>query len=312
MTHGTNDVVPDDWDEETTAATELEDIREKLASVGIARTRPVLTVLTGGASGTQLKVSKGIAVIGRAANVELRVEDDGISRNHARIRADTNRAWVEDLGSRNGTLVNGKKITATTELRDGDKIQVGRSTVIRFGFQDDLDESFHENLMSSALRDGLTKLFNKRYFLERLDSELKFAQRHGTALSLLMLDLDHFKKINDTMGHLAGDRVLTTVATVLHKAVRNEDVVARFGGEEFAIILRAIEIDSAQRMAERVRKLVESTSIPLDGGKTIKASVSIGIASYPATPCHTPEELVEVADQALYRAKHAGRNRVSR
>jgi two-component system, cell cycle response regulator len=304
--------VSDEWDEETTAATDLEEIREKLSSVGVARTKPVLTVLTGSASGKQFKVSKGTAVIGRAPTVELRVEDDGISRSHARIRAETGRAWVEDMRSRNGTFVNGVKISIATELHDGDKIQVGRSTIIRFGFQDDLDESFHESLMSSALRDGLTKLFNKRYFLERLDSELKFAQRHATSLSLLMLDLDHFKKINDTMGHLAGDTVLATIANVLHKAVRNEDVVARFGGEEFAIILRAIEIDSAQLMAERVRKLVEATRIQLEGGKDMRCTASIGLAAYPATPCNTLEQLVEAADKALYRAKHAGRNRVSR
>ena len=302
--------MPDEWDEETTSATEIEEIREKLSS-STHRNKPVLTVLTGSASGQQFKVFKGAAVIGRAPNAEVRLEDDGISRTHARIRAETNRAWVEDMGSRNGTFLNGAKITATAELKEGDKIQVGRGTVIRFGFQDDLDESFHEHLMSSALRDGLTRLFNKRYFLERLDSELKFAQRHETALSLLMLDLDHFKKINDTLGHLAGDTVLSTIAGVLHKAVRNEDVVARFGGEEFAIILRAIAVDHAQLTAERLRKLVETTYIPLEG-KDLKATVSIGLATFPSTPCKTPEELVEAADKALYRAKHAGRNRVSR
>jgi diguanylate cyclase (GGDEF)-like protein len=303
--------VPDEWEEETATATEEEDFSPKLSSVGAARTKPVLTVLTGGASGKQFKVSKGTAVIGRGPTVELRVEDDGISRSHARIRAETGRAWVEDMGSRNGTFVNGNKVTNPIELRDGDKIQVGRSTVIRFGFQDDLDESFHENLMSSALRDGLTRLFNKRYFLERLDSELKFAQRHGVALSLLLLDLDHFKKINDTMGHLAGDIVLTTIGSVLLKAVRNEDVVARFGGEEFAIILRAIEVEGAHLMAERLRKLVEQTAVP-HNGQHLRATISIGLASYPSTPCKTLEELVEAADKALYRAKNSGRNRVSR
>lgn len=303
--------MPDEWDEETTTAAEPSELQDKLASVGAARTKPVLTVLTGGASGKQFKVVKGTAVIGRAPNAELRLEDDGISRTHARIRAETNKAWVEDMKSRNGTFVNGVKITATTELRDGDKIQVGRGTVLRFGFQDDLDESFHDYLMSSALRDGLTKLFNKRYFLERLDSELKFAQRHKTTLSLLMLDLDHFKKINDTKGHLAGDVVLETIAGVLAKAVRNEDVVARFGGEEFAIILRAIEIDSAQLMAERLRKLVESTQMP-SPAESVRATVSIGLAGFPSTPARSLEELVEAADKALYRAKHAGRNRVSR
>jgi diguanylate cyclase (GGDEF)-like protein len=299
------------WEDETVTATETDELHEKLSSVGSARTKPVLTVLTGSATGTQFKVNKGTAMIGRGPQVELRVEDDGISRAHARIRAETGRAWVEDMGSRNGTFVNGAKIAAAVELHDGDKIQVGRGTVIRFGFQDDLDESFHESLLSSALRDGLTKLFNKRYFLERLDSELKFAQRHQTSLSLLMLDLDHFKKINDTMGHLAGDKVLATISGVLAKAVRNEDVVARFGGEEFAIILRAIEIDSAQLMAERVRKLVEATVISFDN-KELRATVSIGIATYPLTQCRILEELIGAADEALYRAKHDGRNRVSR
>src|SRR5205085_10444895 len=142
--------------------------------------------------------------------------------------------WVEDLQSRNGTFVNGTRITVVVELKDGDKIQLGRASVLRFGFHDDLDESFHENLLSSALRDGLTKLFNKRYLMDRLDSELKFALRHQTTLSLLLLDLDHFKKINDTRGHLAGDMVLANVAGNLAKAVRNEDVVARYGGEEMA------------------------------------------------------------------------------
>jgi len=307
----THRAVPDDWDEEATSNTELDEIREKLSGVGAGAVKPCLTVLTGGMSGHLFKVTKGDAVIGRAAQAELRVEDDGISRAHARIRAETNRAWVEDLGSRNGTFVNGARISEPTELRNGDKIQVGRGTVLRFGFQDDLDESFHENLLSSALRDGLTKLYNKRYFLERIDSELKFAQRHGTELSLLMLDLDFFKKVNDTMGHLAGDTVLASVAAVLARAVRNEDVVARFGGEELAIVLRAINIDNATQTAERLRKLVEATVIPFDG-KALRATVSVGVANFPTLQVKKPEELLEAADKALYRAKGAGRNRTSR
>ena len=301
----------DDWDEEATSSTDVEEIRDKLSTASSARTRPVLTILTGSAAGYLHKVSKGAAVIGRATNAEVRVDDDGISRTHARLRAETDRAWVEDMGSRNGTFVNGVKISAATELREGDKIQVGRGTVIRFGFQDDLDESFHENLLSSALRDSLTKLFNKRYFLDRLDAELKFAQRHRTAVSLLLLDLDHFKKVNDTLGHLAGDAVLAAVAGALSKAVRNEDVVARYGGEEIAIILRAIGFDAAFTTADRLRKLVESTAIPFDG-QDLRVTVSIGVSEYPSNPAKQIDELIEAADKALYRAKNAGRNRVSR
>jgi two-component system, cell cycle response regulator len=297
--------VTDEWDEDT-GATDVEEL-QKTSS----QRRACLTCLTGTMSGQLFRVTKGHLTIGRSPHVELRLDDDGISRNHARIRSETNRAWIEDMESRNGTFVNGERITASVELRDGDKVQVGRGTVLRFGFQDALDESFHENLLSSALRDGLTKLFNKRYLMDRLDSELKFALRHETSLSLLLLDIDHFKKVNDTHGHLAGDAVLANLAQVLGRAVRNEDVVARFGGEEFAIILRAIGIEPAMHMAERLRKLVEQTSAP-SGSGPLKATVSIGVAGLPSTVVKTPDELVEAADRALYAAKREGRNCVRR
>jgi len=293
--------VTDEWDEDT-GATDIEELHRSGA-----QRRACLTCLTGAASGQLFKVTKGHLTIGRSPHVELRLDDDGISRNHARIRSETNRAWIEDMESRNGTFVNGERITGSVELRDGDKVQVGRGTVLRFGFQDALDESFHENLLSSALRDGLTKLFNKRYLMDRLDSELKFALRHETSLSLLLLDIDHFKKVNDTHGHLAGDAVLANLAQVLGRAVRNEDVVARFGGEEFAIILRAIGIDPAVQMAERLRRLVE-TSVAQCGAGGLKATVSIGVAGLPSSAVKTPDQLVEAADRALYQAKAAGRN----
>jgi len=294
----------DEWDEDTTAA-ELEEIQAKLAS---PRNRATLTVLTGSASGRMYKLHPSMT-IGRAPVCEIRLEDDGLSRTHARFRCEGNEASVEDLQSRNGTFVNGERIRTITKILDGDKIQIGRTTVLRFSFADDLDESFHENMMSSALRDSLTKLFNKRYLMDRLDSELKFAQRHETSLSLLMIDIDHFKKVNDTHGHLAGDAVLENMASVLLKAVRNEDVVARFGGEEFAIVLRAIGLEPATGMADRLRRLVENTVVE-SGGKQLKATVSIGVAGFPATQAKTVADLIDAADKALYRAKHAGRNRV--
>ena len=300
----------EDWDSDTTATDVPSFSNESLKTLG-SRTRACLTVITGAAAGQMFKVSRGETVIGRSADVAIRVVDDGVSRNHARIRHDANGSFVDDLGSRNGTFVNGERISASTPLREGDKIQVGRTTVLRFAYHDELDESFHENLVSSALRDPLTRLFNKRYLLERLDSELKFARRHNTPVALLMLDLDHFKQVNDTHGHLAGDAVLTNLASTLAKAVRNEDVIARFGGEELAVILRAIPIDQAMLLAERLRKLVEQTPTQ-HGGRELKATVSIGVAGYPTTKAETVEQLMEAADRALYRAKHDGRNRVAR
>jgi len=301
--------VVDDWDEDTTSTSvdvnEMKDRHER-------NKRACLTVLTGSMSGSLYKLPYGNTLVGRAQNCELRLLDDGVSRQHARVRiGDSGTPYIEDMQSRNGTYVNGAKLEKPHALQDGDKIQVGRTTVVRFSYNDELDESFHENLMSSALRDPLTKLFNKRYFLDRLDSELKFAKRHDTAVSLLMLDLDHFKAVNDTHGHLAGDAILINLANVLQRAVRNEDVVARFGGEEIGIILRAIPLEPAVQLADRLRDLVEQT-VTKHRGIEIKATASIGAAGYPTTTCETIEALIEAADKALYKAKEHGRNRVAR
>jgi diguanylate cyclase (GGDEF)-like protein len=295
----------DDWDEETTAA-------ESGRIAAVDGQRPCLTILTGSSVGQTFHVTKGNALIGRAQEAHLRILDDGVSRNHARLKFDTGgNLYLCDLDSRNGTYVNGKKIIEPTQLQAGDKVQIGRTTVLRFEYQDALDQSFHENLLSSALRDGLTRLFNKRYFLDRLDAELKFARRHNTVVSLLMLDLDHFKQVNDDHGHLAGDAVLEHLAQLLVRAVRNEDVVARFGGEELAVILRAIPIEPATQLAERLRRVVEHNPTTY-ADKQLTATVSIGVAGYPSTNAESVDALVDAADQALYRAKNGGRNRVSR
>lgn len=300
-----NTVNNDNWDDETTDHAQI----QSLAARTPHNRRACLTVLTGSRSGHMVVVKDGGFSIGRAPNAELRVEDDGISRHHAVITSEAGRAWIEDLGSRNGTFVNGDRIETKVELSEGDKVQVGRGTVLRFGFQDALDESFHASLLSSALRDGLTRLFNKRYLMDRLDSELKFAQRHSTSLSLLLFDIDHFKTINDTYGHLAGDAVLIKVAEVVLGAVRNEDVVARFGGDELAVVLRSTSIESAAYTAERLRRLVEAARPTFEAAQ-LKTTVSIGVASYPETQAPTPVKLIDAADKALYRAKRAGRNRV--
>ena len=296
------------WDEDTTA-TNIPEMTE--APKVEHHRRACITALSGTSTGQVFKLARAANVIGRAPDAQIRILDDGVSRQHAIIRAEGDTVAIEDLTSRNGTFLNGQRVTAAVPLKEGDKIQIGRTTVLRFAYHDELDESFHENLLSSALRDPLTKLFNKRYLMDRLDSELKFAKRHETAVSVLMLDIDHFKKVNDNHGHLAGDAVLAHLANVLTRAVRNEDVVARFGGEELVIILRAISIDLAIALGERLRKLVEHTAIEHQS-RTLKVTMSVGAAGYPSTRADTVEQLIDAADQALYRAKHAGRNRVAR
>jgi diguanylate cyclase (GGDEF)-like protein len=302
--------VGDDWDEDTATATDVADLRTQLAR---GAGRPCLTVITGASSGQVFKLpaaaSSGTATLGRGPTAHIRLEDDGVSRAHATFRIDGSTVWIEDCGSRNGTFVNGTRLDQPVALADGDKVQIGRTTVLRFEFLDELDETFHEKLLASALRDPLTGLFNKRYFLDRLDRELRFARRHNTPLSLLMVDLDHFKAVNDTHGHLAGDAVLANLAATLTRALRNEDVVARFGGEEIAIILRSIPLEPAIMLADRLRKLVEQTATPY-AGLELRATASIGAAGIPAMTVETVEALIDAADRALYKAKGQGRNRV--
>jgi len=300
-----------DWEEET--QTEPGDVEDGRVKEPLRRTNAYLIVITGSGVGTMYRVPPREAIIGRSQRAEIKLLDDGVSRSHARLRPDGNELVLEDLGSRNGTFINGKRLERPQPLADGDKVQIGRTSVLRFSYHDSLDESFHEQMLQSALRDSSTKLFNKRYFLDRLDGELKFARRHNSALSVLMVDIDHFKHVNDRHGHVAGDAVLANVAQAITRSVRNEDVVARFGGEEIGIILRAIELDPAMLLAERLRRLIAGIATRPDDHKgPIRVTVSIGAAGFPAQPFETVNDLLNAADQAMYRAKHAGRNRVAR
>jgi two-component system, cell cycle response regulator len=297
-----------EWDDETSVTMQAD---LALPTRSERRDRAYLIVLAGNSVGQMFKIPGGQAVIGRGRTAEVRLFDEGVSREHARIRAEGNRLLVEDLGSRNGTFCNGKKVDVPVPLADGDKIQVGRTTILKFTYHDALDESFHEQMYESALRDALTKAYNKRYFADRLDGEFRFARRHETSVALLMLDIDHFKKINDTYGHPAGDTVLIAVADVLTRSVRNEDVVARYGGEEFAVISRAINLEGARVLAERLRRMVEALQVDVGAAVPLRVTCSIGAAAFPESPnVQNGVELVEVADSALYRAKNSGRNRV--
>jgi two-component system cell cycle response regulator len=298
-----------EWDDETNV-TEQGDVSIK-ATPEVGRDRAYLIVLVGNSVGAMYKLPGGEASIGRSRRAEIRLTDDGVSRFHAAIRHDGPHLVIEDRGSRNGTFVNGKKVDGRVALADGDKIQIGRTTILKFTYHDALDESFHEQMYESALRDGLTKLFNKRYFQDRLDGEIRFATRHGTSLALIMIDVDHFKQVNDVRGHVVGDAVLATIGERLAGAVRNEDVVARFGGEEFAIISRATDRAQAMILADRLRRVVEMQPVVIEDADPVPVTISVGVAAYPDTPVKDPDDLVEAADKALYRAKTGGRNRVS-
>lgn len=282
---------------------ELDDalVRQKQGKVR----RPWLEVIHGDASGKMYGL-EGPLVIGRAPDCDVRLDTPDISRRHARVERRHGSIFVEDLRSRNGTYVNGQRVTLR-RLRDGDKIQMGPSSLLRFSEHDLLDVALLRALYESATKDGLTKVANKQLYTEAIEREIAYARRHGTALALLLFDVDHFKSINDGFGHPAGDRVLHHLAQLVERNVRTEDLVARVGGEEFALVLRGLDGDHATQCAERIRRLVESTAF-VEGSARLPVTISLGVASY--APELSAQALYVAADAHLYEAKRAGRNRV--
>jgi diguanylate cyclase (GGDEF)-like protein len=266
-----------------------------------------LVVLAGSSFGEMYQVSAGRTVIGRGEQAGVRIMDDGISREHAAIESDGNRAVLIDLKSTNGTYCNGIRVTRH-ELSDGDKVAIGANTILKFTYQDELDAHFQKQLYESALRDGLTNSFNRRYFLDRLNGEIKFARRHQSSLALLFLDLDHFKKINDNYGHPAGDRVLAEISGQISRMLRTEDVFARYGGEEFAVVCRGIDQVGAEALANRILTAVRDMRIE-HAGRTILVTVSIGVAVDGTLP--DVQALIAAADAAMYEAKRQGRDRIA-
>jgi two-component system, cell cycle response regulator len=272
------------------------------------RDRPYVIVLAGPNVGEMYAIEGAESFVGRGEKATIRLGDDSISRRHVRIVVDGKDVRIEDLGSANGTVLNGERVT-TAPLRDGDKIQLGATTILKFTFHDKLEERYRRQMYDAALRDPLTKAFNKKYLLDRLTAELAFARRHQVPLALVMLDVDNFKNVNDTWGHLAGDHVLGKLATTVQAILRTEDVFGRYGGEEFAILCRSATPLEASVLAERIRATVQETSFASEG-RAISVTVSLGVAGYPGVEASTPAELIAAADQALYEAKSAGRNRV--
>lgn len=272
--------------------------------------RPVLTVLAGGAPGMVVPVEEGGTTVGRTGESSLALDDDSLSRRHARFFCVHGRCYVEDLESTNGTFVDGVPVRAPAALEDGSRVQLGSGTVLRFGWHDEAQIETARRLFEASVLDPLTGAFNRHYLDERLRAEHSYAIRHGAPLSVLFVDADHFKRVNDTFGHAAGDEVLRSVARALRETVRSEDLVARFGGEEFVVVLRGISEVGVLAAAERVRAVVEALAVEHEG-RRIPITVSVGAATHsPERAIESCEALVAMADAALYRAKEAGRNRV--
>lgn len=283
----------------------------KIAEDGEAKKAYIL-FLTGPLVGKIHLLESGATSLGRANDVDIVINDTRISRHHISIHTHGNKVAIEDLGSTNGTYVNGHRIKGTAPLNDGDKIQLSSNTIFKFAWQDKTENIFHKELYKMAVLDPATALYNKRYFMERFLEEFSLARRGKTPLSILLMDIDFFKKVNDSFGHLAGDLVLQQVGQLLKLMTRHEDVVARYGGEEFIVMLRGSDEESSFQTAERIRKEVEKTEFTFEG-KRIPVTISMGLCTLDPNASDTSTEgMVKTADERLYHSKQNGRNQVSR
>ena len=334
--------------------------------------RPCLVMIAGPRLGEIFPIEQELT-IGRDPDCALRLADDeSVSRRHATVKAvpagsDTG-ALITDLKSANGTYVDGSRVNEIV-LKEGSKIRVGQTVVLKFACYDAIEELAQRQLLEAALRDGLTHAFNRRYFLQRLTAEIRFAERHASPVallealadfaaialenarhvkriheltitddctslynarhlnfmldteiyrshryafefSLIFIDLDHFKQLNDKHGHLTGDDVLKKLVDLLTETLRAEDVLARYGGEEFAVLARGITREQALMLADRLRKLVEAAQFGAADRVPVTISVGVGLFPFPEKAEDPAQKLIEISDAALYRAKQAGRNQV--
>jgi len=265
--------------------------------------------LSGPLMGKMHLLQEGTVVMGRVGDVDIPVNDLGISRRHCSIEYHKGKAILRDLESTNGTYLNGVKVPEA-ELRDGDKIQISSSTIFKFAQQDKIENIFHEELYKMAVVDALTGAYNKRFFEERIKEEFSFCFRNKVPLSLLIFDIDFFKKVNDTYGHPTGDFVLSRIAALAKTIIRNEDILVRYGGEEFVIILKATDAEGASVLAERLRKLIDESEFEFENQK-IHATISIGVATLSGQNFANWETMFKLADTLLYKSKNSGRNQVS-
>lgn len=274
---------------------------------------PVLILMHGIQKGARYKVGSTETVIGRSRQADIQLNDVGVSRRHARVVWENSdnpkevpKCVLEDMGSRNGTDLNGRLINRPVSLTERDRITIGRSTLV-LAFRDQEEILHDQDLYNSATRDQLTGLENRQQLTYVLRHLLSSSARRRVSLSILVIDIDHFKKINDTHGHTAGDQVLIRLADILVSCLRGSDLAARWGGEEFVIALPNTAKEQAIEVAERVRQRVEELTIPYEDIE-IKLTLSIGISE--ARHSDSVQSLLDRADHRLYLAKQGGRNRV--
>ncbi|MDP2877447.1 MAG: GGDEF domain-containing protein [Holophaga sp.] len=270
-----------------------------------------LVVYAGSQLGRLFPISVGENLIGRSPTAAITLLDEEVSRSHARLSLDSttegSRITLKDLGSTNGTFVNGKAVLGETRISTGDRLAIG-GHVLKIVAMDPLERSFHETLLDQSTKDPLTGMANRGAILADLQSRFELSRRHGRSLSVVMCDLDFFKRINDTHGHGAGDTVLSSFGDLLRLNLRGTDLAGRIGGEEFLLVLPETEMEGAMFLAERIRTALAETP-QIIANEAVPVTCSIGVAERNATD-RNAGMLLGRADGALYVAKSSGRNRV--
>ncbi len=280
-----------------------------LLSGGPRRSGPrsaCVVVIHGEGLGKRADIEGKPVTVGRSQEADLHIPHKSVSRQHCEIRREGDTYRLRDLGATNRTRVNDLPVTEAL-LADGDHITLGEC-ILKFISHASVEARYHEEVYQLATHDALTELYNRRHFVELVDKEIARALRHGRPLVMCIIDVDLFKPVNDQYGHIAGDGVLRQLAAVVRGFVRGEDIAARIGGEEFAVLLPEADVEAARAFADRLREEVAATPFVL-GGEPHRITISIGIAALQADRGER-SALMKAADAALYRAKDEGRNRV--
>lgn len=296
-----NDLTP--TDDRATRVTHLRQVLRPLAG------GPECLVLVYGQNvGRKYDLFEDVVTLGRDADNTILLESDAVSRRHARIERFGNHRWVIDLNSTNGTYLDDVPAQPRLRLSSGQFLRVG-DTIFKYLSGDDIETSYYEEIHRMAVTDGLTRIPNKRALSEFLDREVARARRHDRPLAVLMLDIDHFKRVNDTFGHLTGDVVLRELAALIAAHVRRDEMFARYGGEEFVVALPETLLPAAMEFAETIRRLVAEHRVEFEG-QAVRVTVSIGVARFAPAEHAGPDDLLKAADANLYTAKSRGRDRI--
>ncbi len=265
-----------------------------------------LVIISGANIGHQYKIKISQTMIGRSINADIQIDDDSASRDHAFIIRDDDGYRIRDNASKNGCFVNDVKVD-DARIKDGDLLRIGK-TIFKFMSRNNIEQAYHEELFKLAKVDGLTNVFNRRHFNTSLENEVDRARRYERELSLLMIDIDHFKNVNDSLGHRAGDYILKQLAEIFVSSSRRVDYVCRYGGEEFAIILPEVDIMGAYKFAVKLKDAVATHRFAFEQHQ-LYITISIGVSDVMESD-QSAEDLIEAADRRLYLAKERGRNRV--